>query len=100
MSRRYSYPIRAMKGERRSLISDRIHGRCRFLGRNQRVSRRSNKRKERSLIKDRIHVKNFRVHLSAGFTSSNKVSVSPRSDHREWLAQCKNFYYYYEKKAK
>jgi hypothetical protein len=32
MSRRCSYPVRATKGEERSLISDRIHGRCRFLG--------------------------------------------------------------------
>jgi hypothetical protein len=48
----------------------------------------------------KISVANFRVHPSAGFASSNKISVSPRSNHREWLTQCKNFYYYYEKKAK
>ncbi len=33
-------------------------------------------------------VANFRVHPSAGFTSSNKISVSPRLNHREWLIQC------------
>ncbi len=56
-------PGQSGKGEGRSLISDRIQGWCKFLGRNQRVSRRSNRRKvrkgsrrkERSLIKDRIH---------------------------------------------
>lgn len=42
----------------------------------------------------------FKVHPSAGFASSNKISVSPRSNHREWLTQCKNLYYYYEKKSK
>jgi hypothetical protein len=31
----------------------------------------------------------FKVHPSAGFASSNKISVSPRSNHREWLTQCK-----------
>ena len=41
----------------------------------------------------------FKVHPSAGFASSNKISVSPRSNHREWLTQCKNSYYY-EKKRK
>ena len=56
-------------------------------------------RKTGELLKENI-VANFRVHLSAGFTSSNKISVSPRSNHREWLTQCKNFYYYYEKKTK
>jgi hypothetical protein len=63
MSRRCSYPSIVTKGEGRSLINDNIHGRCRFLGRNQRVNRRSTKRKvrrgikrkERSLIKDRVH---------------------------------------------
>jgi hypothetical protein len=40
----------------------------------------------------------FKVHPSAGFTSSNKVSVSPRWNHREWLTQCKNSYYYEKKK--
>ena len=34
MSRRCSYPVRATKRKEISLISDRIHGRCRFLGRN------------------------------------------------------------------
>ena len=42
----------------------------------------------------------FKVHPSAGFTSRNKVSVSSRSNHREWLTRCKNFYYCYEKKAR
>jgi hypothetical protein len=63
MSRRCSYPVRATKGKGRSLISDRIYGRCKFLGRNWRVNRRSSKRKnmrgkrrkERSLIKDKVH---------------------------------------------
>ena len=63
MSRRCSYSVKAMKGEGRSLISDKIHGQCRFFGRNRRVSRKSNKRKvkrgnirkERNLIKDKIH---------------------------------------------
>ena len=47
-----------------------------------------------------VRVANFRVHPSAGFASSNKISVSLRSNHKEWLTQCKNFYYYYEKKTK
>ena len=41
----------------------------------------------------------FKVHPSASFTGSNKVLVSPRSNHKEWLTQCKNSYYY-EKKTK
>jgi hypothetical protein len=41
----------------------------------------------------------FEVHPNAGFASSNRVSVRPRSNHREWLTQCKNFYYY-EKKTR
>jgi hypothetical protein len=51
-------------------------------------------------IGDLGFVANFKVHPSAGFTSSNKILVSPRLNHREWLTQCKNFYYYYEKKTK
>jgi hypothetical protein len=37
----------------------------------------------------KVFVANFRVHPSAGFASSNKISVRPRSNHREWLTQCK-----------
>ena len=59
----------------------------------------------RVVIKDRereawVVVANFRVHLSVGFASSNKVSVRPRSNHIEWLTQCKNFYYCFKKKAR
>jgi hypothetical protein len=39
----------------------------------------------------------YKVHPSAGFASSNKILVSPRSNHREWLTQCKNSYYYERK---
>ena len=41
----------------------------------------------------------FKVHPSVGFASSNKVSIRPRSNHKEWLTQCKNSYYY-EKKTR
>ena len=44
-----------------------------------------------------ITVAIFRVHPSACFVSSNKVSVSPSSDNKEWLTQCKNLYYYNRK---
>ncbi len=44
-----------------------------------------------------ITVAIFRVHPSACFVSSNKVSVSLRSNNKEWLTQCKNFYYYEKK---
>ena len=45
-----------------------------------------------------LYVAIFGVHPSAGFESRNKISISPRLNHREWLTQYKNFYYYYEKK--
>jgi hypothetical protein len=41
----------------------------------------------------------YKVHPSAGFANSNKVSIRPRSNHMEWLTQCKNSYYY-EKKTR
>ena len=47
-----------------------------------------------------LYVAILGVHPSAGFASRNKISVNPRLNHRKWLTQCKNLYYYYEKKEK
>jgi hypothetical protein len=46
-----------------------------------------------------LHVANLRVQPSSGFANSNKVSISLRLNHREWLTQCK-IAYYYEKKTR